>query len=279
MELIGRGLFGTRFYNDKLFTPDVMMYSGYALFIFGILALKKSIQALFLMISSFAWLGYIFIFVYGAYYRHLFFFIVFIVFSLWICRTPEKLLVKTEDGANLKKQPWTLSLPFGYMFKMPTAIAVLAVVLILNISSAASLSTSYKYDIDDITMPFSQAKAVGDFIKAHHLENKTIIGYHQSLICSICPYLPNTKFWFPQFKDYATYQRWDSAHINSLSVDLSLSDMIRITKQNFSNLSDVLIIVDHVAKQDDEGKKQLEMIYPSAWSPILTEAYTVYKFK
>ena len=95
---------------------------------------------------------------------------------------------------------------------------------------AASVAFTY-----DLSLPFSQTKAVAAFIKNQHLENMTIICYPNYPVGALPGYL-NKSVFYPQSNRLGTFPIWDKQGEHKLSEPELLSRLTEIISKDYKNI-------------------------------------------
>jgi hypothetical protein len=154
-----------------------------------IIHFKKIYPFLFLFISS-SWLFYIFCAKLSGSWRHEGLILVFSFFSLWIAT------FYNDRYPFLKEKAW------NELKNMYTGFLMIC----LGISVMFGLSClrkEFQYD-------FSGSEKTAGFILKNNLQDKEIACYPSWRASALSPYLPNTKLWFVERKEYGTFFTLDS---------------------------------------------------------------------
>ena len=125
---------------------------------------------------------------YLGYTRHHGFVYIVLIASLWIAikQSPQKALL--ENFSFVKKLSYS---------------SILTVILCIHVAgSMVAFAVEYQ-------KPFSNAYAASEFIRAHHLESREMVGFHDFNATPIAGYLNKPFIYFPESNAYGNYVRWD----------------------------------------------------------------------
>src|SRR4030042_3738839 len=164
----------------------MIMGIAFSIFFTIILSLYKNPAVLFILLSSFSGLFYIFTFVHTGALRHHGFVLILLLFALWISRSYPDSQMKHHgliSNTNLRK----------------FSIAMINVCLSLSLLYALKIQhREYKYI-------FSGAKEMAYFIKRNNLDDYTIVAHPSSYASALLPYLPGRQFWYADIEGYGTF--------------------------------------------------------------------------
>ena len=97
----------------------------------------------------------------------------------------------------------------------------------------SSIKKEYRYE-------YSGSKSIAKYIIQNNLQSKEIACYRSWRATAVAPYLPNTKFWFIDRKEFGTYFILDSV-FNKDGDTLSEYDIIKRTKEKYNNQALLLL--------------------------------------
>jgi hypothetical protein len=160
------------------FLPSLPMYLA---FVIGLVvlafigwSLRKRHDALILLLAPLALFGFMHTFIWFGGYHHAGILLTLVIGALWIGRPADK-----------------------------------ATAILLNLTLLASAIAAIPIERSEITMAFSGAKEMGEFIRDHHLDRYELAGHKPYECEAVMPYLPGKQIWYTGLGRYGTYLPWD----------------------------------------------------------------------
>src|SRR5581483_10158083 len=161
---------------------------------------RRSRSALLVLLGTYAFFGYLFIFKWFGGLRHTGLVILVLIFALWI-----------GDSAK----------------------GALAWVL-LTISLAASVvASTYVWRLD-WKYAFSGAQEMAEFIHARGVASYTIAAHSQTTGSALAPWFDHS-FWYAGIEEFGTYSKWDSRFARGLEV--TYPEAVRRVRAKFPDRS------------------------------------------
>jgi hypothetical protein len=146
-----------------------------------IIAVRKSTDALLLLICSCTALALIFTYLWVAGYRHYGLVLVAVVASLWLA----------GDTTGGVAGP---------------------VLLMLNLSLLASLPPMIQFAWSDLRANFSGSKEMARYVSEHGLAAEEIAAHPPAQCEAVLAQLPRRQLWYAALGEYGSYMKWDRAY-------------------------------------------------------------------
>jgi hypothetical protein len=189
-------------------TPGVVgVVFGVAIFLAAVWAIRRSRFALLVLLGSYAFFGYLFVFKWFGGLRHTGFVLLALLFALWIGESSKSAVA------------WSL-----------VAVALAASV----IGSVHVWRLDWKY-------AFSGAKEMAEFIHKSGMADYTIAAHSETTTSALCPYFDHP-FWFAGIEEFGTYSKWDSKFARGLEV--TYPEAVRRVDAHFPDRSRVLLLLN-----------------------------------
>ena len=165
---------------------------GVAIIVASLFAVRSSRFALLVLLGSYTFFVYIFIFKWIGGLRHFGFLLLVLLFALWIVEDSRPRLSGQRRAAVLH---WSL-LTFA--------------IVISVFSSAFTWSLDWRF-------AFSGAKEMGEFIQARGMQSYKIAAHSETTTSALGPYFDHP-FWYAGIEKYGTFSKWDGAFERGLEV-------------------------------------------------------------
>ncbi len=202
-----------RFWETHLFRliPDPFMVLSVLIFLFTLVLFRRNIKLLILWIAivSFFYL-FGFVLIYRTAIRHFGFLYLFFIVCLWMYYPAEsckKVLFFNHPVANFRTRQF------------------INIVLFIHILGAGIAV------IFDWAYPFTQAKNVANYIRSHHLENKTMVGWRDDFIPSIIAYANLKKIYYPQGERFGSFVVFDAKREKPITLDGIIKPVLTMQKK------------------------------------------------
>ncbi|NOY75001.1 MAG: hypothetical protein GXP32_04325 [Kiritimatiellaeota bacterium] len=186
---------------------------------------ERAFHPLMVMISSYAWLFYIFVFKHSGSFRHHVFLLITVLYCLWILLSSSPKM-KHRDGLC-----WAFSLPL-----------------------LCSIWVTLNFAILEFQGPFSRSSDVAEYIKDSGSTYQSFVCHQSYYACGILPYRPERKFWYPDIRSYGTFITWNKDFRENQNI--LLGDILRRVRQ--ARLKKTLFILRNKIKRTDLRKYGLE---------------------
>lgn len=181
--------------------------AGVAILITALAAIRRSPAALLILLGSYAFFGYLFVFKWLGGLRHFGFVLIVLLFALWIGETVSRSVA------------WVL----------------LTVALAVSVISAVNIwRLDWKY-------AFSGAKEMAEFIRSRGMSSYTIAAHSETTTSALCPYFEHP-FWFAGIEDFGTFSKWDGRFARGLEV--TYPEVVRRVTERFGDRSKVLLLLN-----------------------------------
>lgn len=148
-------------------------------------------------------------------YRHFGLFLIAVLFTLWI--------EPAEPGVIL---PRRLRVVFA---SLNAALAILCLI-------------GFVAMVREVRGDFSGAERMARYLRAQHLEQRTIVAHRAPQSSAVLPYLPGTRLWYAGQREWGTFMKWDGRQAEGYR--LSYSDAADLMKQNFPDDRDALLLLN-----------------------------------
>lgn len=220
----------------------VALFFTIVLALFVLSSIRKLPVFSFLLISS-CWLLYVFTTLHPGSWRHEGLFLIFLIFSFWI---------ETNYTAkdNLISKKITGFVDIGFLGK--------ALKLMLLISLSVNVVFGFSNLKKEYLYSYSGAKEMAGYITSHQLQNNEIACYRSWRATSLAPYLPRTKLWFIDRKEYGTYFSLDSVFYKYGDA-LPEKEVIRRTKEKYKNKA--LLLLNEPLSLIPDGSYDFKLLY------------------
>ncbi len=202
----------------------VALFFTIILVLFIVSAIRKLPVFIFLLFT-YCWILYVFTTIHSGSLKHQGLILIFIIFTLWISS------YYTNKENNLSKLIAKF-INLDYLGKSVLIVVVLSLFIGL-IYGFSSIKKEYRYE-------YSGSKSIAKYIIQNNLQSKEIACYRSWRATAVAPYLPNTKFWFIDRKEFGTYFILDSV-FNKDGDTLSEYDIIKRTKEKYNNQALLLL--------------------------------------
>ncbi|MGA1865122.1 MAG: hypothetical protein ACMUHX_08675 [bacterium] len=216
-------------------------------------------KATFFLYSSYSVMFGIFIFKLRGELRHHFFLIIFWIIAFWMYKNGKEILLNMKDKCEKIRS---------------LGMLVIVCSLLLSVSGAIALSIKeYKHQ-------FSSAKDMAFFIRGNNL-NKThiIVSYPGWSGSALLPFLPETKFWYPEKKGFGTFIIWDKER-ERLEKELKNEDvLLRTINKQFSDKRNLLILLNRPLEDPERHNLKIMKEYSSENMIKLCERFYLYYYK
>ncbi len=179
---------------------------GIAIVLSALWALRRSRPALLVLLGTYAFFGYLFVFKWFGGLRHAGFVLLVLLFALWI-------------GEARSAICWTL-----------LTIALAASV----VASAGVWSLDWKY-------AFSGAQEMAEFIHQKGMESYTIAAHSQTTAEAVAPYFDHP-FWYAGIEEFGTFSKWDAKFARGLEV--TYPQAVERVERRFPDRSRVLLLLN-----------------------------------
>ncbi len=181
--------------------------AGVAILLTGLSAVRRAPSAVLILLGSYAFFGYLFVFKWLGGFRHFGFVLIVLLFALWIGETTPR----------------------------PLAWLLLTVALAVSVISAANIwRLDWQY-------AFSGAKEMAQFIHARGMAFHTIAAHSETTTSALCPYFDHP-FWFAGIEDFGTFSKWDGRFARGLEV--TYPEAVRRVTARFPDRSKVLLVLN-----------------------------------
>jgi hypothetical protein len=191
-----------------IITPRVVSVAfGVAIVLAAVWAIRRSRFALLVLLGSYAFFGYLFVFKWFGGLRHAGFVLLALLFALWIGDRSKSVLA------------WSL----------------------LTVALAASVVGSVYVWRLDWQYAFSGAREMAEFINKSGMASYTIAAHSETTTSALCPWFDHP-FWFAGIEEFGTYSKWDSKFARGLEV--SYPEAVRRVEAHFPDRSRVLLLLN-----------------------------------
>lgn len=197
---------GAAFFPLPAVPRSIAIALGLAIVIASLFAVRASRFAMLVLLGSYAFFGYLFVFKWLGGFRHFGFVLLVLLFALWI-------------GKAERSLAWAL----------------------LTMSIAVSVFASGWVWRLDWKFAFSGAKEMAQYIHTRGLASYTIAAHSQTTASALCPYF-DQPFWFAGIEDFGTFSKWDGRFARGLEV--TYPEAVRRVASRFSDRSRVLLLLN-----------------------------------
>jgi hypothetical protein len=175
-------------------------------------------RALVFFLGTFFGLSCLFVFKYVGGARHYGLLLVLLVMAAWLGEKEA-----ARDGALERR------FRLGRLANRARTVGYAGLTLGLLGGAWAALPT-WRNEID---REFSAARTMARYLRAEGLASRRIVAHQSSRAVAILPYLPETKLWYPERRDYGTFMLWDRTYAEG---QLRYApDAVRRMKQAFAD--------------------------------------------
>jgi len=202
----------------------VALFFAIVLVLFIVSAIRKLSVFIFLLFT-YSWILYVFTTVHSGSLKHQGLILVFIIFTLWISsfytNKENKLSKLIAKFINLE-----------YLGK--------SVLMVVVISLFIGLIYGFSFIKKEYLYEYSGSKTMAKYIIQNNLESTEIACYRSWRATAVAPYLPNTKFWFIDRKEFGTYFILDSTFTKDGNT-LSEYEIIKRAKEKYNKKALLLL--------------------------------------
>ncbi len=180
---------------------------GVAIILTALWTIRRSRFALLVLLGTYAFFGYLFIFKWFGGLRHAGFVFLVLLFALWI----------------------------GDSFRSAVCWTLLTIML-----AASGVASVYVWRLD-WKYAFSGAQEMAEFIRGSGMASTTIAAHSQTTASALCPYFDHP-FWYAGIEEFGTYSKWDSKFARGLEV--TYPEAVRRVGERFPDRSRVLLLLN-----------------------------------
>ena len=250
-------------YRALLFSGDALWHLPLVIVAYGATAiwLANRRRTLAFFIGSYAALSYIFVFKYVAGTRHFGLHLIVLIVAHWL-------------GANEALGKPLFRLPERWCYRArPIAIVSIGLALFVSLLMGAHIWTK------EIREPFSEAQAMGDFLRTAGYADRTIAAHPPAEGSAVLGFLLPRRFYYPALGAYGSHMPWNRLYFETRS--LPLEDAIAITNRAFPDWHDeagravLLLTIEPLQKPYAQEFQLLHRTSGSAWE-VKEEVYYLY---
>lgn len=216
---------------DRSFVPVGMLTAAWAtpvgvavnaLALTGAWCLLDGRTRLFAAASMLALIGF-FVFVYYAGHRHAGLLFLVLTVAVWITRNRSRATGPSHPPGPRRQRvtSWAKRVCLGSL-----------------VSSCAVTAIVYW---QEVTSPYSGARAAAEFLRREGLTHRTVAGYPDALASAVLPFLPEARMWYAGIEDYGTHMNWDARYIANTTVPFELA-LMRM-EAAFPNRPDFVVLL------------------------------------
>ncbi len=204
----------------------VGLFFALILIAFFVANIRKTPVFIFLLIT-YGWILYVFSTIHSGSLKHQGLILIFIVFTLWVSRF-------YLDKENSISKLISRYINNNYMER--SVLLVISMCLFVNvIYGLSTIRKEYNYQ-------YSGAKDMSDYILNNNLQTNEIACYRSWRATAVAPYLPQTKFWFPDRGEYGSFFKLDSIFDKDGN---SLSDLEVIKRTQKKYNKEALLLLNY----------------------------------
>ena len=187
---------------------------------------RRIVPQIFLWFSLLS-LATIYVFVWVAGYRHAGLMLISVIAAMWLAS----------------------------MYGPPAGAWEKAARAALGISLLYCVAVSVRYWHLDVTMPFSGAKEMAEFLLRNKLDRYDLAAHRPPESESILPYLPGKRFYYPGMHQFGTYMTWDREY--NFASQITYGSAVSAAEQELLGRQWLLIVNTEMKSPEEAGFRLL----------------------
>jgi hypothetical protein len=127
----------------------------------------------------------------------------------------------------------------------------------------------------EILYKSSGSKEMADFIKNNKLSERTFVAYNADITPVILAYLPDTKFWYANQREYGSYIKYDEKSLIH-AFDLKEDEILMTTNEYFPDNNDLLLLLTFPLSNKYSDKYKL-LFHNISFGKDIDEVFYLYE--